>query len=143
MTAKEYLSQAGELNTRLIAMKGQLEFLKSAAECVTSSIGDGMPRASSRNIHSREDAMVRMLDFERKMNKVYIKIADINDTISEVSSPIHQAILVSRYIDGKQWREIAADYKKGERQILNFHRKALEEVDKLLLEKNHDCSKLQ
>jgi DNA-directed RNA polymerase specialized sigma subunit len=131
MTAKEYLSQIQRIQTRLAAMSEQLVCLKSAAEYISPQISD-MPKPATRNVHKSEDAIVRVMEWERKMGEQYNILADINATIDKVSDPLLQSVLVKRYVGGKTWMEIARETFMCERHIRRLHRQALDEVDVLL-----------
>jgi len=128
MTAKQYLSQIKYIRLRLSAMTAQLECLRSAAECVTTTYSD-MPCSTKRNIHRNEDAIMRMLEWEEKMRSEVSRLADINATIAEVSTPTLQSLLVKRYVCGETWEEIAGELRYSLSQIKRLHSAALTEVE--------------
>ena len=132
MTAKEYLSQARSIKIRLGAMAEQLEFLKSAAVYVSPQLSD-MPKPASTNIHKTEDAIIRVVEFENRMMKQYVLLDEINETISNVSNPTAQAILVKRYIGCGSWDEIACALYVSRSRVFDLHKAALDEIEKIIL----------
>lgn len=134
MTAKEYLSQAWSIKTRLEVMADQLAFLKSTALYVTSQYSD-MPKSGIRNIHKNEDAIVRILDYEEQMRKQYALLDEINETINSVSNATSQAILVKRYLGHNTWDEIVKTIYISRSHVFELHKAALIEIDKLILKR--------
>jgi len=128
MTAKQYLSQIRDIQLRLMTMTTQLECLRSAAECITTTHSD-MPRSDTRNIHKNEDAILRVLEWEEKMQSEVNRLADINATIAAVSSPTLQSLLVKRYVCRETWEKIAGDLRYCLTQIKRMHYAALAEVE--------------
>jgi DNA-directed RNA polymerase specialized sigma subunit len=133
MTAKEYLLQINRIQTRLPAMAEQLDCLKAASKYTSPQFSD-MPKPATRNIHKSEDAIVRVMEWQEKINAEYNRLADINATINAVTDPLLQSILVKRYVGGKTWSEIARETFICGRHIRRLHAKALDEVDLLLKE---------
>ena len=130
MTAKEYLSQAPRISIRLKAMAEQLEHLKSVAEYLGVQYSD-MPK-SPRNLCKNEDAVIRVLEMEGRMNIEFAHLAEINDTIEEMTDPQQQAILVKRYISEKPWETIASELNISVRHVQRLHNDALDEVAQTL-----------
>ncbi len=128
MTAKEYLSQTRGIKLRLETMREQLEFLRSAAVCVTSSF-DRTGSQVTRNIRRNEDAVIRVMEFEEKMQSVQMQLAEITAVINSVSDPAARAILTKRYIGGKTWDRIGREVFLCERQARRIHDNALAEID--------------
>jgi DNA-directed RNA polymerase specialized sigma24 family protein len=131
MTAKEYLSQARDITLRLGAMAEQLAFLKSAAMYAAPQfVAAG--KCAARNIHANEDAVVRALDYERRMGEEHGKLAEISNTLDRLPDPLQRAVLVKRYISGKTWREVAAEMNYSECTVYRLHIAGLEQVDVFL-----------
>jgi DNA-directed RNA polymerase specialized sigma subunit len=132
LSAKDYLSQAWEIKIRLEAMAEQLEFLKAAAVYVSPQFSD-RPKTASRNIHETEDAVIRILEFQERMDKQYVKLNEINEMINSVSRPAAQAILVKRYLGGNTWNEISKSLHISRSRIFELHSAALAEIEKSVL----------
>ena len=127
MTAKQYLSQIRHIQLRLSAMAMQLECLRSAAECITPTYSDS-PHSTSRNIHKTEDAALRVVEWEEKMQVEIDRLADINTTIASVSTPALQSLLVKRYVCGETWEKIAVELCYSLAHTKRLHCIALAEV---------------
>ena len=112
-------------------MSEQLEFLKSAAECTSPQFSD-TPRPATRNIHSNEDKIIKLMDFEKKLQEQFDKLKEISDTINTVSDPTHQAILVKRYLSNKSWEDIASELYISVRHVQRLHGYALLEIERIL-----------
>ena len=132
MTAKEYLAQVGKIQTRIKCLSEQVQFMREAAESMTSVISD-MPRPPVRNIHPMENWVIRIADLEEKLQTEFDRLADINQTISRLSDPIEQGILIKRYLNHLRWDEIASDLDVSNRRALQIHQSALDSVDAILL----------
>ncbi len=132
MTAKEYLSQIRPLKTRISTMSTQLEFLKAAAECVTSSYND-TPKSAIRDIHKNEDAIIRVMEMEEKIQKAFNHLAEINEAIDSLKDPMLNSLIVKRYICGERWEQIAVDMFISLRYTHTLHKTALVEIEKCAL----------
>jgi len=128
-TAKEYLSQPRRVDIKLKAMAEQLERLKSAAEYVGVQYSD-MPRPA-RNIHRSEDAMVRVMDMEKRIDAEFIRLAEISATIEQVRDPLLYTLLVKRYLTGDAWQDIADDMSVSISHLYRLHNDALDEIENL------------
>ncbi len=130
MTAKEYLSQARSLKTRIATMREQLEFLESAASYTSSQFSD-MPKAP-RNICKSEDAYIRCVEKQEQIKAAEVKLSEVVAMIDRVSDPDQQAVIVKRYLGNKTWAEIAAEIYVSHRRVYDIHLAALETVGALL-----------
>lgn len=74
MTAKEYLRQAYNIDQRINAKIEQVTSLRELTTKATATLTD-MP-SGSRNIHSKENIIAKMMDLEDEIN------ADIDELIS-------------------------------------------------------------
>jgi len=131
MSAKQYLSGAFKITVKLKAMSEQLMQLKSAAEYIVPPNED-MPKSATRNIRRNEDAIVKIIEWEDKMNAEYARLADINNTINAVPDPQLQSLLVKRYIQGYSWETIAGELFVGSSRIYQLHKAALAEVERII-----------
>ena len=129
MTAKEYLSQAWAIKNRLEAMVEQLAFLKSTAMYTTTQFSD-MPRPCTQNIRKNEDAIIRVLNYEERIQKQYAKLDEINATINGLSDSTAQAILSKRYLGHNTWDEIASALYISRSRVFELHNAALAEIEK-------------
>ena len=138
MTAKEYLGQAYRLDQRITSKLQQIDSLRSLTRKVTASY-DGEVVSRSRNVHSMEDTIIRLMEAEEDINKqidelIQLKI-EIGETINQVRNESYRLILEKRYLCFLPWDQIASEMKYSRRWVLNRHERSLEVIDKLLAEK--------
>jgi len=131
MTAKEYLSQVGKIQNRIKCLSEQVQFMRDAAECVSSVISD-MPRSPNRNISRMENSVIRIVDLEDRLQAEFDLLAEINQTISSLPDPAEQGVLIKRYLNHLRWDEIASDLDVSNRRALQIHQSALDSVDAIL-----------
>jgi len=130
MTAKEYLSQAWKIKTRLEAMKEQLDFLKSTTTNIASQPA-GNPVSGTKNIHKTEDAIIRYIDYEERMKKQRAILDEINTAINNVSHPTAQVILVKRFLKNMSWDKISDELYISNSQVYRLYKEALDEIKKM------------
>ena len=138
MTAKEYLGQAYRLDQRITSKLQQIDSLRSLTRKVTASY-DGEVVSRTRNVHSLEDAIIRLMEAEEEINRqvdelIHLKI-DIGETINKVCNESYRLILEKRYLCFLPWDQIASEMHYSRRWVLNKHERSLEVVDRLLAEK--------
>ena len=138
MTAKEYLGQAYRLDQRITSKLQQIDSLRSLTRKVTASY-DGEVVSRTRNVHSLEDAIIRLVEAEEEINRqvdelIHLKI-DIGETINKVRNESYRLILEKRYLCFLPWDQIASEMHYSRRWVLNKHERSLEVVDRLLAEK--------
>ncbi len=80
MTAKQYLSQAYRIDQRINSKLEQIVSLRALAAKATSTLSDTLP-SGTRNVHSMEDIIAKMVDLENEIN------ADI-DTLVDLKTGI-------------------------------------------------------
>jgi len=131
MNAKEYLSQVGKIQIRIKCLSEQIQFMRDAAESVSSVISD-MPRPPARNIHRMENSVIRIVDLEDKLQAEFDRLNEINQTISLLSDPVEQGVIIKRYLNHLRWDEIASDMDVSNRRALQIHQAALDSVDAIL-----------
>ena len=133
MTAKELLSQAYRVDRMVNAKLGQAQVLREQASKATTTLSD-MPRKPSRNLHSMEDNIVKMMELEAEIvadiDKLLDLKRDIRAAINSIDNADHRTLLELRYLCYKSWSEVAADMQYSNDYIYQIHRKALAAVEK-------------
>ena len=124
MTAKEYLGQAYRLDQRITSKLQQIDSLRSLTRKVTASY-DGEVVSRTRNVHSLEDAIIRLMEAEEEINRqvdelIHLKI-DIGETINKVRNESYRLILEKRYLCFLPWDQIASEMHYSRRWVLNKH----------------------
>ena len=140
MTAKEYLSQYITAGEEIKALCYELERVKSISEKVTVSFESDGGASGSVNVNKIPEAVEKIMEIERDIgervsNLAFLRI-DIYNTICGVPDGKLRVILLKRYIGNEQFERIATDMGYTYNHICkNLHPQALEEVEKLILEK--------
>lgn len=131
MTAKEYLKQTYRLDQRINSKLEQLSALRSLAVKVTA-LNDGTFK-ETREIHSREYAIAKMLDMEKELNTEIDTLVDFKSEIMRLIKKIEytelQTLLELRYLCFKTWRQISDEMGYSEQHIFRLHGKALELIE--------------
>ena len=131
MTAKEYLSQAYQLDQRIDAKLEQVSNLRALATKATATISD-MPRSASPNLQHMESTIVKIVDMEREINEDIDRLVDlkkeITSAINAVSVPEYQMVLELRYLCYKRWEDIAVSMNYAIANVYVIHGKALREI---------------
>lgn len=131
MTAKEYLSQGRYLDQRINAKIDQVSSLHSLATNATKTLSD-MPGRRTKNTHSMEDIIVKILTLENEINADIDRLVDlrreIQSVISRVENVEHRTLLERRYLNKEPWDVIADKMGCGIDNIYKMHGKALDEV---------------
>jgi DNA-directed RNA polymerase specialized sigma subunit len=127
---------------RLETLSEQVAYLKSAAEYCGINYDD-ISRSATRNVHKNEDAIIRLIDWQDRLNEQFAKLDEINCTLNCLTDPLHYIVIVKHYFNGKNWREIAHELNYSERTIHYIHNKALSELEKTLQTFAENCTQLQ
>lgn len=130
MTAKEYLSTYKKMMEEVRCLDTEIEELWTQLTSSTSN-SDGMPKGTVQDRQTKLHAiMADKLQTKRKKKiEAESVMADILETVDQVTDPNFRLILFERYIQDKNWEEIAdhlgyvEEYVRGE-----LHGKALNEI---------------
>lgn len=132
MTAKEYLNQAFHLDQRINSKLDMLATLKEMATKTTSIMKDEVV-SHTRNVHSTEDAIIKMVDMQSEVNADIDQLVDkkkeIMHAIYAVENPEYQTLLELRYICFRTWEEISNKMHCTVSNVFKIHSKALRCVD--------------
>ena len=143
MTAKEYLSQAWNIDRRINDKLAHVAQLRDMATNVSTVISD-MPRSPGLNNQRMENIIARLTDTEEEINAdidhlVSLKL-EIMNTIWQVEDENAQMVLERRYHSFKSWEDIAADMSVSIRWVHKIHAKALDDVEKILEKRQQSSS---
>ena len=143
MTAKEYLSQAWNIDQRINDKVAHVLQLRDMAMNVSAVISD-MPRSPSPNNQRMENIIARLTDTEEEINAdidrlVSLKL-EIMNTIWQVQDENAQMVLERRYHSFKSWEDIAADMSVSIRWVHKIHAKALDDIEKILEKRQQSAS---
>ena len=131
MTAKEFLSQAYWLDKRIDSKLSQIAALRNMVT-KTNSVMNDSPVTHTRNVHSMQDTIAKIVDMEAEINADIDKLVDLKrlimHTIKDVGSPEYQTLLELRYLNFKTWEEIASEMGYCANNVYKMHGKALSTV---------------
>lgn len=142
MTTKEYLAQAYRIDKRINSKLEQIVSLRELATKATSTLSD-TPPSGSRNIHSMEGIIVKMMELENEINADIDVLVDLKkeimSIIKKINNPEQQTLLELRYLCFKTWEQIAVDMGYSIQNAYKVHDRALENIvirnDKTLMKK--------
>ncbi len=128
MTARDYLGQAFRLDQRINSKIEQVSSLNDLAVKCTSSV-TGMPHNPNKGSDSMGDAIAKIVDLQREINKDIDVLVDLKAEIYSVVQAINnvecRTLLELRYLSFMRWEEIAVKLNYGMENVYRLHRKAL------------------
>ena len=131
MTAKEYLSQARLLDTRINAKIQQVAALNDLATHATATL-TGMPRNPNHATSRMADVVAKIIDLQAEINRDIDTLVDLKREIVSVIKGIEnlefQTLLEKRYLCFLTWEQIAVDMGYDLRYLHKLHNRALMEV---------------
>lgn len=131
--AKDYFSQIRKTDRLIQRLKGTVATLRSS---LTSQSYELKPDKvqSSGGQNPLEDAMIKIVDLERQISHRIDELATMrNETFSMIKNVPdldQQNILIGRYIQLKEWPDIASELNFSPKWVLKLHGKALLEFSK-------------
>ena len=135
MTAKDYLSQAFELNRRIRWLKRQIDSLKNDTtytspvygdvKIQTNMTGSAVESAALRRVHLENELKDTKKELEEAMGR-------INSTIKRLGDPNMGMLLEMRYLSFMDWNKIIQCMGYSRCYVFKLHSRALERI-KLLL----------
>ena len=131
MTPKEYLEQAYWLDCRINSKLRQLAELQDMPTKTTSLMHNDVV-SRSRNVHSMQDVIDKIIDLRDEVNAEIDRLVDLRKeivaVITAVENPEYQALLEMRYLCFKSWQDIAREMQCSESNVYKLHARALKEI---------------
>ena len=146
MNAKEYLGQAYWLDKRI---NNKLSLVMSLREMTTRTTGimSGDVVSHTRNVHSMQDAISKLVDLENDINADIDRLADLKHDIigiiGQVREPACQVVLEYRYLCYNSWEEIADKMQMHIRSVFRLHGRGMKAVEVILKKKGEVVSDCQ
>ncbi|MFT9597706.1 DUF1492 domain-containing protein [Mesobacillus sp.] len=142
MDAKEYLSQAFQLDQRINSKLEQVSMLRDLALKTTSVLQDDKVQ-STKQQSPMETALVKLMSLEEEINNDVDQLIDLKRElatfVSEMENSSHRLLLELRYLSGSTWEEVAVIMGYDVRWVYRLHRKALKEATGRLENKSVEC----
>ena len=131
MITKEYLAQAYRIDQRINSKLEQIVSLRELATKATSTLSD-TPPSGSRNVHSMEGIIVKMIELENEINADIDVLVDwkkeIMSIIKKINNPEQQTLLELRYLCFKTWEQIAVQMRYSIQNAYKVHDRAIENI---------------
>ena len=131
MTAKEFFSQAYQIDVRIDSKIEQVARLRELATKATQTLSD-MPGSATKNTHQMEDIIVKIVDLENEINADLDSLVDLKariiDIIRTVSDAEQQTLLELRYLNNKSWQQIADEMGYCRQHVFTIHKNALASI---------------
>lgn len=130
MTTKEYLKQYQKMMEEVRCLDVEIEELWTQLTSATSN-NDGMPKGTVQDRQTKLHAiMADKLQTKRSKKQAAEEImAEVLQTIDKVTDPNHRQLLFERYIQDKEWKDIAEDISYTEEYVRGeLHGKALNDI---------------
>lgn len=131
MTTKEYLAQAYRIDQRINSKLEQIVSLRELATKATSTLSD-TPPSGTRNVHSMEGIIVKMMELENEINSDIDLLIDLKkeimSIIKSINNPEQQTLLELRYLCFKTWEQIAVDMRYSIQNAYKVHDRAVANI---------------
>lgn len=142
MNAKEYLSQALQLDQRINSKLVQVSMLRDLALKTTSVLQDDKVQ-NTKQQSPMESALVKLMCLEEEINDDIDQLIDLKRElatfVSEIENHSYRLLLELRYLSGSTWEEVAAIMGYDVRWVYRLHRKALKEATERLESSPVEC----
>ena len=132
MTAKEYLSQAYNIDRHIKRMTERVRLLRDFIEKTSPDLSD-IPPGRTQNTCRLEDIIIKITGLERAIADCSERLIETKKMIVEVikllDNPTYRLLLELRYLCYMQWSDIAHVLRYELRYTYKLHKKALQKVD--------------
>ena len=140
--AKEFLMQVELCDIHIRNKLDELQHLKDMVLKITSTWKDDITSGGSGNQDKMGDAVSKIIDLEREVNRAvdnYVdKKKEVNAVLGKIKNPDQVAVLYKRYFQYMTWEQIACEMNYTYRNVCYIHGKALQVVEGLL-DGDADC----
>lgn len=131
--AKDYFAQIRKTDRLIQRLKGTVATLRSGLTSQSYELKPDKVQSSGAK-NPLESTMIKILDLERQITARIDELTTMrNDTFSMIKNVPdldQQNILIGRYIQLKEWDDIAAELSFSPKWVLKLHGKALLEFYK-------------
>lgn len=135
MTAKEYLMQVKNLESKMKILKEEIDTLREMVVS-TGAIQQGERVLSSGTQDKMAETICKINEKECEWNDLMREFAlaraNVIINIQKLNNPEYEQILYKRYCQSKKWEEIALEMNYTYQWVCKLHGRALLELDKVL-----------
>lgn len=132
---KKYLIEYRALIQRRDALLDELDRLREASVRATGHIS-AVPPSGSFNPSAREDAVIRVIDAETRLNDVIEHIGEALAArlalIERLEDERHKTLITLRYINGWAWERIGYEMHYERTQVFEIHGQAIKEAQHVM-----------
>ena len=134
MTAKEFLRRTTKIRKEIDELENRIKETRASYMAPRAIQYDDMPKAHRPTDLSDYYAHVEIfIDMLLAKEKELIGVhADIMLTVDRIADPDERRVLMLRYVDQKQWIEIARAIPCSERAVYYLHGRALKSLEQIL-----------
>lgn len=134
-TAKEYLNQVRNLETKMKILKEEIDTLREMVvstgavqqqERVMSSGAQGRMAETICKINEKEE------EWNQLMREFALARAEVIISIQKLNNTDYEQILYKRYCQSKKWEEIAMEMNYSYQWVCKLHGRALLEIEKVI-----------
>jgi DNA-directed RNA polymerase specialized sigma subunit len=135
MTAKEYLNQVRNLESKMKILKEEIDTLREMVVS-TGAIQQGERVLSSGTQDKMAETICKINEKECEWNDLMREFAlaraNVIINIQKLNNPEYEQILYKRYCQSKKWEEIALEMNISYRHVLRLHGYALKDIEPVL-----------
>jgi hypothetical protein len=135
MTAKEYLNQVRNLESKMKILKEEIDTLREMVVS-TGAIQQGERVLSSGTQDKMAETICKINEKECEWNDLMREFAlaraNVIINIQKLNNSEYEQILYKRYCQSKKWEEIALEMNYTYQWVCKLHGRALLELDKVL-----------
>ena len=144
MTTKEYLSQSFNLHRLIHAKESRIQDLQDMKER-TGRLITGTRVQQNPKRDSMGDLIATLVDLIAEYEADCLELLAVQEEISTVIKTVnredYQLILFERYVNLKQWEDIAADNDYSEKHVYKLHSAAIKTIN-LIPNDTPNCGKV-
>lgn len=139
MKAKDYLMQCRQIEEQILQIDAEIQSLRDEQILLRSSWPDGQPHGTGKsdpvgNQAAKIADQIQKLEIKqlKKRGELWLKRAEIIETIGLVQDEVLNRLLWLRYVQGVSFEEVAVDMHYSYRHVTRLHGEALQRVEKIM-----------
>ena len=133
MTGSDYLRRIRVLDAEIANLNAEINDLYG----IRAAAGYDVPKVNGSGIAADQTAetAVKIITLETKRDRLLSEWIDLYRTVSDLlellPDVLQRIVLVSRYVLGQKWEDVAKDAGYSTKNTFRIHKKALQEFEKL------------
>lgn len=139
MKAKDYLLQCRQIEEQIQQIDAEIQSLRDEQILLRSPWPDGQPHGTGKsdpvgNQAAKIADQIAELEVKalKKRGELWLKRAEIIETIGLVQDEALNRLLWLRYVQGVSFEEVAVDMHYSYRHVTRLHGEALQRVEKFM-----------